>query len=53
MNFRRRLIPLMPGEPQPKSLHPVPPGFREETDEEFRTRIKAELASKGEMPGRP
>jgi hypothetical protein len=44
--FSRRLVPLVPGEKQPTyALGPPPsPGFRWETDAEFRERIKKELA---------
>ncbi len=40
-SLRRELVALEPGEDAPISVHPLPPGFREETDSEFRARLRA------------
>lgn len=37
--MKRGLIPLNHGEQKPASVYPLPPGFREETDDEFRFRL--------------
>jgi hypothetical protein len=45
--FVRQMIPLEPGEPQPSYAVVDPPaGYRWETDEELRERIKLELMKK-------
>lgn len=49
--FTRRFVPLLPGEKQKdytSAGFPIPDGYREETDKEFRERIKKALGDPSE-----